>query len=290
MQYRIGAMHIGQILDTAFEVFRDHHKSLLTITAVVFGPYMLLYFGSAFSGVWPVFKAMVAYNTGSWDQYGDYSKAYDIGLGTFIFLYMVFATFAGGALALATASFYLNKHVSVHKSIQFMLKRWWPLFKTFLFIMPLYIMSSASMLIIQMSFDVFGKNVPYSGVIFIVVMAIGIVTELIAAFVIGKLCLAINVVILEDLSSWKAIRRSTSLMKGSWWKGVILHLSNFVLVLVFIWVTQFIASDYLLFIVDIAVNIVVDAFFVVASVVLYFSTRSKHENFDIEFMAQYATA
>lgn len=290
MRYRIGAMHIGQILDTAFEVFRDHHKSLLAIAAMVFGPYLILYFGSAFSGVWPVFKAMAAYRTGAWDQYSAYSKVYNVGFYAFILLYMVFSTFVGGALALATAGLYLNDPVSMSISIRFMLKRWWPLFKTFLIMLPLSILSNVSMLIVQMSFDVFGKNVPYSGLVFIATMIVGVTIALVMSFILGKLYLVFNVVMLEELSGWRAIRRSMSLMKGSWGKGIILYLFNFVLVLVFVGVKQFIQSDHLLFTIDIVINIVVDIFFVIASVILYFSTRSKRENFDIEYMAQYATA
>lgn len=290
MRYRIGAMHIGQILDTAFEVFRDHSKTLLAITAVVFGPYLILYFGSAFSGVWPVFKIISAYKAEAWRQYLEYSRAYGIGVAAFILLQMVFDTFVGGALALATASLYLNNPVSVSASILFMLSRWWPLFKTFLIMSPLYILSSVNLLIIKIIFDALGRNLSYPGIIFTFIIVAGVMLTLVLPFIFGKVSLVLNVVIFEELSGWKAIIRGMSLMKGSLVQGIILHISNFVFVLVAGGVIQFIPFDYLQFTFNIVINIVINVFFIAASVILYFSARSKRENFDIEYMAQYATA
>ncbi|QJT07432.1 hypothetical protein [Oceanidesulfovibrio marinus] len=290
MRYRIGAMHIGQILDTAFEVFRDHSKTLLAITAVVFGPYLILYFGSAFSGVWPVFKIISAYKAGAWNTYREHYWEYAIGLGVFTFLHMVFTVYTRGALAIAMASMYLNHPVSTSTSIRFMASRWWPIPKTFFMMLPYYTWSSIGMIFVLFSIAMLGNGVTGNVLMFTIFIFVGTAMTLVSSIAYGRLCLAFNVVILEDLSGWKAIRRSVSLMGGSWWQGVVLYLARFVLGLVLVGAMRFIPSDYAIFMLGVFINILLLSFFIAASVVLYFSTRSKRENFDIEYMAQYATA
>ncbi|TVM19850.1 hypothetical protein DPQ33_01050 [Oceanidesulfovibrio indonesiensis] len=289
VQYCIGNMNLGELLDVAFQVFRDHFKALLTVALVAMSPYICLYFAAILSGVWPVLELMVMPTSVDWEQVHPYIVRYYYGYVCIVIMWYIIGTFAGGALTFLIANNYLERPVSEKRALRVAVSKWWPLTKTMvcygpLFLVLAYIQKVVDFGIRSLIFS-FGNNT----ISYAVVSGVGILLMVLFGFFAVRYFLIFELVILEDLSGRKAFKRSAMLMKGAYGKGFFLLFFHTALSFVAESACKFVSIPLLQLVINFAASILMIIYFVVAGNILYFANRSRHENFDIEILTQRTT-
>jgi hypothetical protein len=98
--------------------------------------------------------------------------------------------------------------------------------------------------------------------------------------------LATQVVVVEKLAGSTALGRSRELMKGNMGKAFVLGLLLFVIAAGLGFVGALVPNVYVQFVLNTAANAVAMLLSVAVFVVLYFSARCQHEDFDLELLAR----
>jgi hypothetical protein len=99
-------------------------------------------------------------------------------------------------------------------------------------------------------------------------------------------CLYSQTVMLEELSGSAALSRSKALIKGNFWRGVVLFLLIFVITAVIGGVSALIPQPYVSMVVQVSMQSVILMFSATAMTVFYFSCRCDHEDFDLMRLAE----
>jgi hypothetical protein len=248
VQYPIGYMGIGAILDTAVKVFKDHLGLLLSISCCTLVPVQLI-IGFMTDAMAPGLRA----GDPQVVQRAPLMFVAVMLISTITFIVLI--PLVNGATIYAIASAYLSRPTSLGECLKYGLRCWLPLVGTTI-LMFLAI---------------------YGGLILCVVPGI------IFAF---WFMLAQHVVVIESLAGPTALGRSKSLMKGEMGKAFVLGLIIFVINLAFGGAAAFIPQPQVQLILQTLVGAVLTSFSSCAITMLYFSCRSKLDNFDLQMLAQ----
>ena len=253
MKYEIRELGISAILDQSIKLIQDNFKLLFGIVLVLLVPYCLVhgFVSLAFLPAPPqnrTDEAVAAY-------YRAILAALPVLLPMFLILTYVIIPITNSALIHAIARVYLNQPTSVGQSFQLAVRRFLPMLGTvFVFVLALI-----------------------GGLLLCLVPAI---------FVALSFALATQVVILEGLSGFAALKRSKELMNGNRIKLLILGVIVFLINVAVIIAAAFIPQPQVQTILMAFVQGVTTLFSSAAGVIFYFSARCKHENFDLKLLAE----
>jgi hypothetical protein len=248
VQYPIGYMGIGAILDTAVKVLKDRLGLLLAISGVTLIPVQLI-LGLLMDALAPGLRA------------GD-PRILQEHPGLFVFLVagslitlILLTPLVNGATIYGIASAYLSRPTNLGDCLKHGLRCWPGLVGTTI-LMGLAIMGGTMLCLIP-------------GIIF--------------SF---WFMLSQHVVVIENIAGPSALGRSKDLMKGEMGKAFVLGLIIFVINLALSGISAIIPQPQVQLIVQTVVGAALTTFASCAITMLYFSCRSKVDNFDLQMLAQ----
>ncbi len=250
-RYALREMGIGDILDQAVKLLKNHFKLLFLISCFLSVPAGLIH-------SFAVYAMMPTITPGAMtDAQAVTASMRPVWIVNIVFALLqvvVIMPLTNGATIAAISSEYLNRKTTPVESIKLALSRFWPLIWTG-FLATLFISLGLLALIIP------------------------------GIFLIFRYWLKSQVVIIEGESGSAALKRSAALMKGNMGKAFVLGLLLVVINMLVESIAQFIPVVPLSMVVQIFLTTVVFIFGAAATVAFYFSTRCQHENFDLEVLA-----
>lgn len=250
MRYTIRELKLGEILDQAVKLTKDHFGILLGITGVLLIPFEVIG-GLIQVAMMPVLPP----NPTPEQQMAAGYQILGVAIPIALLLLYVITPITNAALVYAISNAYLEKPISLGESFKKAFQRILPLIGTW-FLVGLAIMG---------------------GTILFVVPGI------LAAF---WFSLATQVVVIEGVSGFAAMKRSRQLMAGNiatiFALGLLILLINFGISIV----ANLIPQLYVRAVVSAIVVGALTIFASAAGVVFYFSARCKHEQFDLALLAQ----
>jgi hypothetical protein len=237
MQYSIKEMTLGEILDQAVQLTRDNFKGLITVAAILYGPFVLA-------------SQIATEIQKNQSPIGISPASLLLTLATLVFGIPL----ANAAVITMLSNKYLGTPVSVGFAIRRSLHFFFPLIITF---MVMYVFTVLGFLLL-------------------------IIPGLILAF---RYMLVSQVVVIEDTAYLKALGRSWRLMRGNVGKGFVLGLLIGVISVGVGMIASLVPVQTIAILITTLINLVTFVFSAAAFVVLYFSARCKHENFDLHVLA-----
>jgi hypothetical protein len=250
MRYTIRELKIGEILDQAVNLTKDHFGVLLGITGVLLIPYGVI------SGLIVVSMIPKPPPNPTPEQ----TMAVSLGvvrttLPVLLVRLSIITPITNAALIYAIAKAYLAKPISVRESFKLALQRILPLIGTWILV----------------------------GLIVMGGLILCLVPGILAAF---WFALATQVVVIEGVGGLAAMKRSKQLMAGNIGTLFVLGLLLGVIGIGFTIVLALIPEPHVRVIVSSILVGVVTVFGSAVIVVFYFSCRCKHEQFDLALLAQ----
>jgi hypothetical protein len=265
-------MALGEILDQAGALLKNHFAMLITITAFLFMPAQAVLVYHQLTMPQP--PAATATQEEQLQYFRDlqthaFSPLY---LTVAFALLVIVIPLTNAATIRAIASVYLGAETTAMAAFRGAFQKFLPLLGTSMLvglaIMGVMIAACLPMII-----------TPLLGLVTIL-PAMGIVIYL--AF---RFWLMTQVVVLEDLSGMKALSRSGELMKGNYGTVFVLGLVVGIIQVMVSGAAVFVPVLALHIIINVLVAAVLFLFAAAASVVFYFSCRCKLENFDLTILA-----
>ncbi len=254
MRYAMGQLSIGQILDQSFSLFKNHTKLFLGIAAILYTPVLFIYGLVNMLATPKLSPGATAEETAA---AAVESLPYTFG-ASLVFLVVVFTIIGplfSAAITYAVGSEYLDKPTTVKEAISAAWSR-------------------------------FG-SVLYTGILSGLFILLGFILFIIPGiYLMFKYYLAMPVVVLEDVKGRAALKRSGFLMKGNMGIAFVLGILLMVLSLAATFVSSLIPIPFVTLVIDTIVQTCVVTITYVAGVVLYFHARSKHENYDLQMLAE----
>jgi hypothetical protein len=250
MRYTIRELKLGEILDQAVNLTKDHFGVLLGITAVLLIPFDVI------GGLIQVAMIPKLPPTPTPEQQMAASLAiFQVTIPITLLLAYVITPITNATLVFAIANAYLEKPISVGESYKRAFQRFLPLIGTWLLVS----------LAIMGGFLLCG------------------VPGILATF---WFSLATQVVIIEGVGGFAAMKRSKQLMAGSIGTLFVLGLLVGVINGIAIVATIFIPQPHVQAVVSGILAGVSTIFASAVGVVFYFSCRCKHEQFDLTLLAE----
>lgn len=250
-RYDLREMGIGDILDQAVKLLRNHFKLLFLISCFLSIPADLIH-------SFAVYVMMPTITPGTMtDAQAVTASMLPLWIVNIVFALLqvvVIMPLTNGATIAAISSEYLNRKTTPVESMKLALSRFWPLIWTG-FLATLFISLGLLALIIP------------------------------GIYLMFRYWLKSQVVIIEGESGPSALKRSAALMKGNMGKAFVLGLLLGVISSLVQSIAQFIPVVPLSMLVQILLTTVVFIFGAAATVAFYFSARCQHENFDLEVLA-----
>jgi uncharacterized membrane protein (DUF485 family) len=250
MRYEIRQLGLGEILDQSIKLMKDHFGVLLGITAVLLIPFYLI------GGLIQVtMLPELPPNPTPEQRMAAGMAILRVSIPFALLGAYIIAPITNAALVYGIANAYLDKPISVGESYKRAFRRLLPLLGTWLLV-GLAIMGG---------------------------MILCLVPGILAAF---WFALATQVVIIEDVAGFAAMRRSKELMAGNIGTIFVLGLLIGVINGGLSFAAAMIPQPY---VEAVANAIVISIGTIIASavfVVFYFSCRCKHEHFDLALLAQ----
>jgi len=250
MRYAIRELKLGEILDQAVNLTKDHFGVLFGITAVLLIPFNVIG-GLIEVSMMPKLPPNPTQEQAMAATFG----AMRISLPILLLAVYVIAPITNAAVVYAIANAYLEKPVSVGGSFKRAFQRILPLIGTWILV-GLAIMGG---------------------------MLLCLVPGILAAF---WFTLATQVVVIEGVGGFAAMKRSKQLMAGNigtvFVLGLLLGLINGGIT----FAANFIPQPHVRAVMNSIVAGVLTIFASAAFVVFYFSCRCKHEQFDLALLAQ----
>ena len=250
MRYAIRELKLGEVLDQAVNLTKDHFGVLISITAILLIPYNVI------GGFIQIATLPTPPPNPTPEQAMAFgAAALRVSLPIALVAVYVIAPITNAAVVYAISNAYLEKPISVGGSIKWAFRRILPLIGTW-FLVFLAIMGG---------------------------MILCVVPGILAAF---WFALATQVVVVEGVAGFAAMKRSKQLMAGNignfFVLGLLVGLVNFGLT----FGAGLIPQPHLRVIVISVVSAVLTVFASAAFVAFYFSCRCKHEQFDLSLLAQ----
>lgn len=250
MRYTIRELKLGEILDQAVNLTKDHFGVLLGITGVLMIPFYVLG-GLIQVSMIPKLPPNPTPEQAAAVTFGAMRVSLPFGLlGAY-----VITPITNAAVVYAISNAYLEKPISVGGSFKRAFQRILALIGTWLLV-GLAIMGG---------------------------MLLCFVPGILAAF---WFALATQVVVIENVAGFAALKRSKQLMAGNIGTFFVLGLLVGLINAGITFATNFIPQPYVRVVVNAIVAGVLMIFASAAFVVFYFSCRCKHEQFDLALLAQ----
>ncbi len=250
MRYAIRELKLGELLDQAVNLTRDHFGVFIGITGILLIPYNVIT-GLIQISMIPTLPP----NPTPEQSMAVAAAAMRVTIPIALVVLFVIGPITNAAVVYAISSAYLEKPISVGGSVKWAFQRILPLIWTWLLV-GLAIMGG---------------------------MILCFVPGLLASF---WFALATQVVVIEGVSGIAAMKRSKQLMAGNIGTFVVL---GFLIGLINIGITfgiGLIPQPHVRIIVLSVVEAVLTIFASAAFVAFYFSCRCKHEQFDLSLLAQ----
>lgn len=257
MKYEIRELGVSAILDQAIKLIQDNFKLLFGIVLVILVPYTLVQ-GLVAVSVTPTLPANATPEMQAAAIRAALSSQMIL-LPLVLGLVYVVIPITNAALVHAIARAYLQQPTSVMQALKFALQRILPLIWTW-FLMGLAIMGG---------------------------LLLCVVPGILAALWFG---LATQVVILEGISGFDALKRSKLLMTGNIGKLFLLGLVVGLINLAAGAVSAFIPQPHVQAVLGSVIQGLATIFSSATTVIFYFSTRCKAENFDLTLLAESVAA
>ncbi len=249
MQYPIRQMNVGEVLDQAIKLMKNRFKTLLMIATMLYLPYLVV-------------AAFLGYAGGSMSDPGAYGEMPTMNVTGLIVGFVVFILFLTVLMPLSTASAvmvlseeYLGNTISARQAI------------------------GRSMPVLM---RLIGTNILSSIVIMLGMLAL----ILPGIYFMLRYLLTSQVVVVEGLGGSPALKRSWHLMKDNLGNGFTLVF----IIAIITWAFQFVGlltgSELLSILINLVSQMVLFVFGLAAWVVLYFSARARHDNFDLQVLAE----
>jgi hypothetical protein len=250
VRYTIRELKLGEILDQAVNLTKDHFGVLLGITAVLLIPYELI------SGL--VVLAMLPKpppNPTTEQALAFLWASLRLTIPVLLFRVCVITAITNATVIHAIANAYLEKPISVGESFKRALQRIFPLVATWILV----------------------------GLAWLIGSFLCIVPGILAAFFFA---LATQVVVLERPWGFAALSRSKQLMTGNIGTFFVLGLLLFAITMGIVGVLALVPELHLRVVLSSLIVAVLTIFDSAVLVVFYFSCRCKHEQFDLALLAQ----
>jgi hypothetical protein len=250
MRYTIRALKLGEILDQAVKLTRDHFGVLIGITGILLIPFNLI------TGFIQISMIQPPPPTPTPEQaMAFFAATMRVTIPIALLAIFIVTPVTNAALVYAIADAFLEKPISVGGSVK----------------------------------HAFRRILPLVGTWFLVILAIAggyilcVVPGILAAF---WFSLATQVVVVEGVSGIAAMKRSKQLMAGNIGTIFVLGLLIGVINGGVIFGAGVIPQPHIRIVAIAVVNAVLTIFASAAFVVFYFSCRCKHEQFDLVLLAQ----
>jgi hypothetical protein len=252
MRYQVRELGLGKILDQAVTLTKNHFGLLLGVAAVLQIPFgivqgLLLQPAAAALPDDPTIADILAMQQQQTNLF--------VLLPLILLNAYVVVPLTNGAMVYAIANVYLDQPISVGKAFARVLKRLFGMIGTYLLV-GLAIMGGLLLCIVP-----------------------GILAIL-------WFMLATQVVVIEGLSGFAALKRSRELMKGN----IVTLIALFILLIAISLGVElggrFIPQHHLQIVAVVLIQAVLAIFFSAVFVVFYFSCRCRHEQFDLALLAQ----
>lgn len=257
MRYQVRELKLGEILDQAVALTKNHFGLLLSITAVLQIPFGLLqgFVGNALLPAQPVNPSpaeTVAY------QQAAFQTLFVTAPLILVYIYIV-VPITNAATVYAIANAYLEKPITTGQAFKHALRRIGGLLWTWL---------------------VFGLAVMGG-------LMLCIVPGILAAF---WFALSTQIVVVEGISGIPALKRSMALVRGSLGTMIMLGLIVGIINYAIAFGAALIPQAHLQTITSVLVTSITSIFSAAAFVVFYFSCRCRFEQFDLALLAQSVAA
>jgi hypothetical protein len=250
MRYTIRELRLGEILDQAVNLTKDHFGVLIGITAVLLIPFQII------SGLIQVEMIPKLPPNPTPDQaMAAMATIFQVTVPIALLVLFVITPLTNAAMVYAIANAYLQKPISVGGSFKRAFQQILPLLGTW-FLVGLAIMGG---------------------------MILCIVPGIVASLWFG---LATQVVVIESVAGFAALSRSKQLMTGNITTFFVLGILLFVINLSATAVASLIPQPHVQVVVSSIIVGVLTIFASATGVVFYFSCRCKHEQFDLTLLAQ----
>ena len=252
MKYEIRGLSIGEILDQAITLTKDHFGALLTVVAVTLLPIGLIQAGVNIAIMPEISLIPTPEEIAAIEKVQAENLPIIVGMAL---LGLLVIPIANAALVRIVAHAYLGKNTSTGDAVGSAFGLLLPLYWTWI-ILTIAVMGGMILLVIP---------------------------GIIAAF---WFSLTTQVVVVERVSGVAALKRSRNLMRGN--VGTVFVL-GIVLGMISIGMqvgSQFIPQIHAKNLAAVLINCVFTIFSSVAMVVFYFSCRCKNEHFDLQLLAQ----
>jgi len=285
MRYEIRKLGVGGILDQTINLVKDNFGLLFTIYAVTLMPFNFLqaYVSASFASQLEAMQrnagrpGAVAPDLGAFSQVSP-GMIVLMGFGVLVLLLLAYLVFNAATIH-GVASLYISRPTSVGDCIKTGFSRFFPMLWTG-FLMGLALMGAVLITVIPGSFVLMQLGSPQ-------LFLIGIFFLYIPAIILFMWwMLAQEITVLEHISGSDALGRSKKLMRGNMGKAfVILLIIGVINAGLQYGVAPFLSSQPLVF--AIVATIVGGASSILGSavlVILYFSARCEHENFDLQML------
>ena len=269
-------MSIGDILDRTIRLYRRGFLHNLAIVAI---PYLLLIPAGVLLGSTLAFS-------------GDprmFFRPGIIGVFAILGIAYVWLTFVSmGALARSISERYLGEPPTIGGSYSAVLRRTFSLVWAY-FLASLVWGGLGILLAVAIPFTMFVSPV-LTGVSVVVVVIV-----LLIFFI--RFLLITQIIVIEDVRGIAALQRSSSLMRGNFWRAILILIFSTVVAFVLSFVLDFpggllgrlvggSAGTVISQVFSQLSTILVTPVFAIAITLLYYDSRIRHEAFDLEVMAQ----
>lgn len=281
MQYSIGSLGLGKILDQAVALLRDNFWLLLGIALVLNVP-----LGVLTRGLFQLaFRDIPANTTDEpvWTAVGENAPYVGMGIAAAL-AYGVGLLLTNGAVIHAVAEIYLGRSAGIMTAFRRSLGLLWRLLWTgfvFVLLSTLWIGFVVLLLALLLSSLVYGLSLPWV-LVAVVCFAAG---SICGVYLVYRWLLYNQIVIVERIGGFRALKRSAFLMRGQYLKAIALSVLLGVVSFASSMATAMIPNAIAVLVVD---QLVTGAYAVFAGAVLvvfYFSARSSAEHFDLAVLA-----
>lgn len=254
MEYRIGQLTVGQILDQTLKLFRNRWKLILGLGGIIYAPFLILYTGILL--VYTPDTAPEMLTDEAMAAMVENSVIVLIASLIFVVVYMLIC----GPLLTASITYAVERE---YRGI------------------PVTIRESL--------FSAFRKIVPvlWTALISGIFILFGLILLIIPGILLAlRYYLVQQVVVLEHTNGSVAMKRSAELMKGSYGIAFVLGFALWILSSVLPAMAEMIPVPYFSSLISVVLQVALGVLWPLAGTVMYFHCRAKTENYDLTLMAE----
>lgn len=254
MEYRIGQLTVGQILDQTLKLFRNRWKLIMGLGGIIYAPFLILY-----TGILLVYTPETSAEIMTEEAMAavlENSIIILVASAVFVVLYMLIC----GPLLTASITYAVDREYRGY---------------------PVTIRQALS--------NSFSKIIPvlWTALIAGIFIMLGLLLLIIPGIYLAlRYYLVQQVVVLEHTNGSVAMKRSGELMKGSYGIAFVLGFALWILSSVLPAMAEMIPVPYFGSLVSVVLQVALGVLWPLAGTVMYFHCRAKTESYDLTLMAE----